>query len=147
MQASPESYAQAAALLAGGGAVGAGIAKRMAITDLPQLVAAFHSLVGLAAVSASVGSYLIEPEHAAAAFAGTLIGAVTLTGSMVAFGKLQGVMASAPMNLPGKNAINVGLGLGNVGCGAALLTTGAQAALQLEPPCATWPFCHSERCL
>lgn len=127
MQATPECYAQAAALSVTGGAIGAAIAKRMAITDLPQLVAAFHSLVGAAAVAASVGSYMGDPSpdllHTSAAFAGTLIGAVTLTGSMVAFGKLQGIMASAPMNLPGKNLLNVGMGLGNVACGAALLTT------------------------
>lgn len=91
---------------------------------------------GLAAVAASVGSYLGDPSpdllHTSAAFAGTLIGAVTLTGSVVAFGKLQGIMASAPLNLPGKNFLNLGMGAGNAACGAALLTaadpaTGAMA--------------------
>jgi NAD(P) transhydrogenase len=132
MQATPEAYTQAAALLSTGGVVGLGIAARMAITDLPQLVAAFHSLVGGAAMAASVASYMGDPNpdllHSVAAFAGTAIGGVTLTGSMVAFGKLQGIMASAPMNIPGKNLVNALMGLGTAGAGALLVTTGEPAA-------------------
>ena len=131
MQATPEAYMQAAALLGSGGLVGAGIAARMAITDLPQLVAAFHSLVGGAAMAASVGSYMADPNpdllHSTAAFLGTAIGGVTLTGSMVAFGKLQGIMKSAPLNLPGKNVANAVMGLGTAGAGALLVTTGDPA--------------------
>ena len=127
MQGTPEAYMQAAALLGAGGLAGAGIAARMAITDLPQLVAAFHSLVGGAAMAASVASYMGDPHpellHSMAAFLGTAIGGVTLTGSMVAFGKLQGIMASKPMNLPGKNAINTLMGLGTAGAGALVCTT------------------------
>jgi NAD(P) transhydrogenase len=131
MQATPEAYMQAAALLGTGGLAGAAIAARMAITDLPQLVAAFHSLVGGAAMAASVASYMGDPNpdllHSVAAFAGTAIGGVTLTGSMVAFGKLQGIMKSAPMNLPGKNAINALMGLGTAGAGALVVSTGDPA--------------------
>ena len=131
MQGTPEAYMQAAALLGAGGLAGAGIAARMAITDLPQLVAAFHSLVGGAAMAASVASYMGDPNpdllHSVAAFAGTAIGGVTLTGSMVAFGKLQGIMKSAPLNLPGKNAINALMGLGTAGAGALVVTTGDPA--------------------
>ncbi len=67
-----------------GGALGVTVAKRMAITDLPQMVAAFHSLVGLAAVNTSIASYMLhpagDPVHSVATLLGTFIGAVTLTG-------------------------------------------------------------------
>lgn len=76
------------------------IAKRIEITDLPQLVAAFHSLVGLAAVLTCVAEYMIEFPHLDAhpaagvlktvAYLGTYIGGVTFSGSLVAYGKLQG---------------------------------------------------------
>ncbi len=89
----------------------------MAITELPQMVAAYHSLVGLAATVTSIATVMMAHEaghapdtvHDVTAFLGTLIGAVTLTGSAVAFGKLHGKLSSAPLQLPGKNAINVGL--------------------------------------
>lgn len=76
------------------------IAKRIEISDLPQLVAAFHSLVGLAAVLTCVAEFMIEfphlDTHPAAgvlktvAYLGTYIGGVTFSGSLVAYGKLQG---------------------------------------------------------
>lgn len=80
--------------------IGLTIAKRIQITDLPQLVAAFHSLVGLAAVLTCVAEYMIEYPHFATdpaanltkivAYLGTYIGGVTFSGSLVAYGKLQG---------------------------------------------------------
>lgn len=76
------------------------IAKRIEIADLPQLVAAFHSLVGLAAVLTCVAEYMIEFPHLdthpsanmvkTVAYLGTYIGGVTFSGSLVAYGKLQG---------------------------------------------------------
>ena len=68
-----------------GAAGGAAIAHRMAITDLPQMVAAFHSLVGFAAVATSIASFMAHPNlgdniHLTASYLGTLIGAITLTG-------------------------------------------------------------------
>lgn len=79
---------------------GLGIAKRIQISDLPQLVAAFHSLVGLAAVLTCVAEYMIEYPHFATdpaanltkivAYLGTYIGGITFSGSLVAYGKLQG---------------------------------------------------------
>lgn len=124
--------AQVAASLGAGALVGAGVAKRMAITSLPQMVAGFHSLVGLAAVATSVASYMAmsgaghspDAVHAVSSFFGTFIGAVTLTGSAVAFGKLHGLLPSKPLALPGKNLLNAGLLAGNVAAGAAFLTTG-----------------------
>lgn len=70
-----------------GGATGAAVARRMAITDLPQMVAGFHSLVGLAAVTTSIASYIAHPElmdptHLTSTFLGAFIGAVTLTGEL-----------------------------------------------------------------
>nr|CAD7604584.1 unnamed protein product [Timema genevievae] len=117
--------AQMAGCMAVGGAIGSTIAKRIEITDLPQLVAAFHSLVGLAAVLTCVGTYIHEfPNFATdpaanvvktATFLGTYIGGVTLSGSLVAYGKLQGVLNSAPWLIPGRHQINLGLGLANLG--------------------------------
>ena len=108
-------------ILASGAAMGLVIAYRTAVTDLPQLVAAFHSLVGLAAALTSVASFAAHPAadagHKFAIWAGTLIGAVTFTGSVAAFGKLQGLVSSKSVALPAKNLINL-LALG--GCVTAL---------------------------
>lgn len=96
--------AQMLGCIAGGGAIGQQIAQRMAITDLPQLVAAFHSLVGLAACTTAVSSYMVDYDHLflpgggvanVSIFLGTFIGGVTLTGSLVAFAKLQVAPARA----------------------------------------------------
>lgn len=111
--------------MAVGGTIGAVIAKKIAVTDLPQLVALFHSFVGLAAVLTSCASYLIDANHfamdpsgnvhKAAIYAGTFIGGVTFTGSLTAFGKLQGLLKSAPLNLPGKNFYNIAMGTASAG--------------------------------
>jgi len=120
-----EVLAQMAACTIGGGAIGTAIAKKIEITDLPQLVAAFHSLVGAAAVLTCLATYIHDfPNFATdpsanviktALFLGTFIGGVTFSGSLVAYGKLQGVLNSAPLLLPGRHALNSGLMLGNVG--------------------------------
>uniref|UniRef100_A0A4W5MMN6 proton-translocating NAD(P)(+) transhydrogenase n=1 Tax=Hucho hucho TaxID=62062 RepID=A0A4W5MMN6_9TELE len=104
---------------------GLGIARKIQITDLPQLVAAFHSLVGLAAVLTCVAEYMIEYPHFATdpsanltkiiAYLGTFIGGVTFSGSLVAYGKLQGVLSSAPLHLPGRHAMNAGLMASSLG--------------------------------
>ncbi|XP_047481904.1 NAD(P) transhydrogenase, mitochondrial-like [Penaeus chinensis] len=108
-----------------GGAIGSTIAKKIEITDLPQLVAAFHSLVGAAAVLTCIATYLHDfPNFATdpaanaiktALFLGTYIGGVTFSGSLVAYGKLQGVLDSAPLLLPGRHALNAGLLTANIG--------------------------------
>lgn len=112
-----------------GGTIGAVIAKKIQITDLPQLVAAFHSLVGAAAVLTCVATYMhdfptLATDPAAnvlrtALFLGTYIGGVTFSGSLVAYGKLQGVLSSAPLLLPGRHYINGGLLAGNLAAMAA----------------------------
>jgi H+-translocating NAD(P) transhydrogenase len=80
-----------------------------------------NSLVGAAAVTTSIASYMVDPHHALAAWAGTAIGAMTVTGSLVAYAKLAEKMNSKPMALPGKDAINIGLAAVNVGALGFLL--------------------------
>lgn len=121
----PELLAQMSGAMAMGGTIGLTIAKRIQISDLPQLVAAFHSLVGLAAVLTCIAEYIIEYPHFAmdatanltkiVAYLGTYIGGVTFSGSLVAYGKLQGILNSAPLLLPGRHALNAGLLAASVG--------------------------------
>ncbi|KAK9879808.1 hypothetical protein WA026_006867 [Henosepilachna vigintioctopunctata] len=127
---SSEVLAQMGACLVGGGALGTLIAKKIEITDLPQLVAAFHSLVGLAAVLTCGATFIHDfPTFATdpaasviktALFLGTYIGGVTFSGSLVAYGKLQGLLNSAPLLLPGRHALNSGLFLGSLGAASYL---------------------------
>jgi len=106
-----------------GGAIGTFIALRIQMTALPQLVACFHSLVGLAAVFVAVAAFF-EPElygigtkgdiKAASLIEmslGTVIGAVTFSGSIVAFAKLQELVKGAPITFKGQHSINAVLGL------------------------------------
>merc|ERR1719150_867521 len=107
--------AQMGACVAGGALIGSTIAKKIEITDLPQLVAAFHSLVGAAAVLTCVATYIdhfpgfaTDPAAGmikATTFLGTYIGGVTFTGSLIAYGKLQGLLNSNPLMLPGRRAV------------------------------------------
>ena len=123
--ASPEVLVQMMSCIGGGGLIGSIIAKRIAVTDLPQLVAAFHSFVGLAAVLTCVSTYMSEYAHLmtdpsaavtkAALFLGTFIGGVTFTGSIIAYGKLQGILKSEPLLLPGRHLLNGSMFLANVG--------------------------------
>ena len=106
-----------------GGGIGAVIARRVPMTSMPELVAAFHSLVGMAAVLVAAGAL-----YAPAAFGigsegaihrqsliemslGVAIGAITFTGSVIAFLKLSGRMSGAPIMLPARHAINIALAL------------------------------------
>merc|ERR1712180_373596 len=119
LQPSPEVLTQMAVCAGAGGILGTGIAKKIEITDLPQLVAAFHSLVGMAAMLTCFATYLdhypgFATDPAAtmiksALFLGTYIGGVTFTGSLIAYGKLNGNLNSNPLMLPGRHAINGGL--------------------------------------
>jgi len=105
-----------------GGSIGTVIAKRIDMTDLPQLVAAFHSLVGLAAVFvAAAAFYNPEAYHIGTAgdiylssliemSLGLAIGAITFTGSIIAWGKLQGVISGKPLVFPNQHALNAALG-------------------------------------
>jgi NAD(P) transhydrogenase subunit beta len=99
-----------------GGAIGLWRARRVEMTGMPELIALLHSFVGLAAVlvgwnghlyASAVPAELVDIHHAEV-FIGVFIGAVTFTGSIVAFLKLSGRMSSRPLMLPGKNYLNVG---------------------------------------
>ncbi|KZT28441.1 PNTB-domain-containing protein [Neolentinus lepideus HHB14362 ss-1] len=111
---SPEVMTQFATVSAIGGTIGAILGRRITPTELPQMVAALHSVVGLAAVFTSIGSVLADIDHASAmhlvtAYLGVLIGGITFTGSIVAFLKLAGKMSSRPLLLPGRHLINSAL--------------------------------------
>merc|ERR1711988_1180765 len=133
LQPSPEVLTQMAVCAGAGGLLGTGIAKKIEITDLPQLVAAFHSLVGMAAMLTCFATYLdhypgFATDPAAtmiksALFLGTYIGGVTFTGSLIAYGKLNGNLNSNPLMLPGRHAINGGLLAANAGAMGYFLMT------------------------
>ncbi|NIJ40520.1 NAD(P) transhydrogenase subunit beta [Parvibaculum indicum] len=105
--------------LAIGGGIGAIIARRIAMTAMPQLVAAFHSLVGLAAVFIAWSAYLAPEAYGIGTLGaihasnliemsiGAAIGAITFSGSLIAFAKLNGNMSGAPIMLPGRHLINI----------------------------------------
>lgn len=120
--------ASIAGLMGVGAVAGKYIGDRVEPTSLPQTVAAFHSLVGLAASSAAIGDYLNCPDvtqldgvHLASIYLATVIGSVTFTGSLVAFGKLDGRLPSAPMKLKARDQINMGLGAATLGTGAIVM--------------------------
>ena len=110
-----------------GGVIGATVARRIAMTDMPQLVAAFHSLVGLAAVLVAWAAFLspdsfdIVENGAMKTISlvemslGVAIGAITFSGSIIAFAKLQGTMSGAPILLPQRHVINALIALGIIG--------------------------------
>lgn len=123
----PALLAQFAGLATVGGTIGAIIGRRITATELPQMVAALHSVVGLAAVFTSIGSVLADPSHLSTlhlvtAYLGVIIGGITFTGSIVAFLKLAGKMGSRPLMLPGKHIINSSLLGANVLTMAAFVT-------------------------
>ncbi|KAI0849106.1 NAD(P) transhydrogenase mitochondrial precursor [Daldinia vernicosa] len=124
---SPEVLTQFGTLATVGAILGFVIGKRITPTDLPQTVAALHSVVGLAAVLTSIGSVMgdlshISTLHLVTAYLGVLIGGITFTGSIVAFMKLAGKMSSKPLILPGRHLINSSMLAANVGTMGAFVT-------------------------
>ena len=132
---SPSGFGLIVLGLVVGGGVGAYIARRIAMTAMPQLVAAFHSLVGFAAVMvaaaaiyapASFGIGEIGSIHAQALVEmsiGVAIGAITFTGSIIAFLKLDGRMSGKPIMIGGRHLINIALGIALVVLIAMLVAT------------------------
>ncbi len=110
------SYVILVPLLAGGAIAGIVVARRVKMTEMPQLVAALHSFVGLAAVFIGINSDLAGPHmedaaeiiiHEVEIFLGVFIGAVTFTGSVVAYGKLSGQLSGKPLTIPGRHLLNL----------------------------------------
>lgn len=137
----PAVLAQFAALAGIGGIGGALIGRRITPTELPQTVAALHSVVGLAAVLTSIGSVLahianISLLHMVTGYLGVVIGGVTFTGSVIAFMKLAGRMSSKPLQLPGRHALNLGLLTANAATMGAFVTM-APAAPVVAATCLT----------
>ena len=107
-----------ALVVALGAVIGIGVAVRIKMTAMPQLVAMLHSFVGLAAVLVAIGTGL-ERESAGTLgtrlmielVAGTVIGAITFTGSIIAFGKLQGLITGKPLVFKGQHPLNLALGV------------------------------------
>ncbi len=116
---STQGHAILIAVMCVGSVIGIIVAKKVEMTSMPQLVAILHSFVGLAAVLVGFGSYL-EPQtaellgtahsiHLVEVFLGIFIGALTFTGSVIAWGKLQGKIKSNPLIYPGRHFINISI--------------------------------------
>jgi NAD(P) transhydrogenase subunit beta len=124
------SYGTLIAAIVPGAIIGSILAARVAMTAMPELVAVLHSFVGLAAVLVGVATYL-QPDnslvgveatiHELEVFIGVFIGAVTFTGSIVAFGKLNGSIGSKPLMLPARHLINIGLLVGSIALGVQFM--------------------------
>ena len=114
-----KNYLSISMMLAGGGLIGLMIASKIKMTAIPQLVAGFHSLVGLAAILVAFSAYLIPesfgigtyqsilPLSALEMVLGLVIGTITFSGSIIAFLKLQGILSGKPLQLIGQKAINL----------------------------------------
>jgi NAD(P) transhydrogenase subunit beta len=130
-------------MILGGIAIGGGIcaftARRIPMTAMPELVAAFHSLVGLAAVLVAAAAFYapeafgigvpgdIHTQSLIEMSLGAAIGAITFTGSIIAFLKLSGRMSGKPITLPGRHALNMGLALALIACVAMFCNQQSEA--------------------
>ncbi len=120
----------------GAGIIGAVLASRVAMTSMPQLVAILHSFVGAAAVLVGLSSHLQPVQvlvgtektiHDVETALGVFIGALTFTGSVIAWGKLQGVIRSKPLLLPGRHVLNLAMLIASLWLGAIVLQAGPQS--------------------
>jgi H+-translocating NAD(P) transhydrogenase subunit beta len=112
--------------------IGAIAASRVAMTSMPEMVAILHSFVGAAAVLVGLANYL-QPDpsligvdktiHEVEIYIGVFIGAVTFTGSIVAFGKLKGIISSKPLMLPARHLLNIGMLVATIILGSQFLGT------------------------
>src|SRR5437868_12021318 len=119
-----------------GGSIGALVARRVPMTSMPELVAAFHSLVGMAAVLVAAGAFYapeafdigtpghIHAQSLVEMSLGVAIGALTFTGSVIAFLKLSARMSGAPILLPARHIINIALAIALVFFVVRLVLTG-----------------------
>jgi NAD(P) transhydrogenase subunit beta len=124
-----------------GGSIGVFLARRVQMTQMPELVASLHSLVGLAAVTVGFANFMDPTVHHTGVeltihdietYLGILIGAVTFSGSIIAFGKLSGRIGGKPLTLPGRHIFNLGLLLAAVWFGREFVIQSA-AGGGIEP--------------
>ena len=115
-----------------GALIGLTVAYRVQMTEMPELVAVLHSFVGMAAVLIGFATYLDGSDgyvgvakviHEVEIYIGVLIGAVTFSGSVIAFGKLKGIISGRPLLLPARHWINLGLGIASVFLGVEFVST------------------------
>jgi len=133
------SYTTLLAVIVPGAIIGAIVASRVAMTSMPELVAILHSFVGLAAVLVGIANYL-QPEsgltgaeetiHGIEIYLGVFIGAVTFTGSIVAFAKLRAIIGSKPLMLPARHLLNIGMLVGSVVLGVQFMNATGSSGLQ-----------------
>ena len=122
-------YGQLIGASALGCVVGQQIANRVGPTELPQAVAGFHCLVGIAATSTAVGDFMIHDLasmtgfHGTSIYMGAWLGSITFTGSVVACGKLAELMDSKPLQLPGRDQMNMAMAGGSVAALAGFVST------------------------
>jgi len=131
-----QSYGFIIAGVAAGAVIGSILAARIQMTAMPQLVAALHSFVGMAAVLVGIGTFLhhrsadlLNPVLMAEISAGVVIGAITFTGSVIAFGKLQGLLSGAPVKFAGQHLLNALIGLLAVALAVHFAMTGSLLSL------------------
>ncbi len=115
-----------------GASIGLMLAKKVQMTEMPELVAILHSLVGMAAVMVGYANFM-DPEaavnfqgaektiHEVEIYIGILIGAITFSGSVIAFGKLSGKIGGSPLTLPGRHWFNLGLLIATIYCGGLFI--------------------------
>ena len=134
------AYVLLALVMLIGGSIGVYAARRVQMTEMPELVAMLHSFVGLAAVLIGYATYVSgtgemqgaeKTIHEVEIYLGVLIGAVTFTGSIVAFGKLRGMIDGKPLTLPGRHWLNLGLALACVWLGHSFINGGGVVPLLL----------------
>ena len=118
LSAQVTGYTTLGAMILPGVIIGAIVASRVAMTSMPELVAILHSFVGLAAVLVGIANYLSpDPSvvgvektiHEVEIYLGVFIGAVTFTGSIIAFGKLRAIISSKPLMLPARHGLNLAM--------------------------------------
>jgi NAD(P) transhydrogenase subunit beta len=133
-----QSYGFIIAGVAAGAVIGTVVAMRIQMTAMPQLVAALHSFVGMAAVLVAIGTFInravagtLNPVLMGELSAGIVIGAITFTGSVIAFGKLQGLISGKPVKFGGQHLLNAAIALATVALGVHFAMTGSIWSLSL----------------
>jgi H+-translocating NAD(P) transhydrogenase subunit beta len=133
-----QAYGLIAVGIAGGAVIGVIVALRIQMTAMPQLVAALHSFVGMAAVLVAIGTFLTKRSAGelntllmGEISAGVVIGAITFTGSVVAFGKLQGLLSGSPVKFKGQHLLNAVIGLTTIALAVHFAMTGSIVSLTL----------------